>query len=75
MGIEFAGVHKSHEFFSYLESNEDLTKVLPLTQDSTYSASLVYYKTIYRGYYILATIMFLEWPKSVVNRWFEKQNN
>ena len=72
MGLEFAGVNYAHEFFSYLESEDDLTNIEPLALDVGIYEAMCHFAAKNKGLMILATIMCIEWPKSIITRMFEK---
>lgn len=74
MIIGFSGVYFTGEFFKYLEtSDETLYSAAPATSvDSTYWDQLMFWIHMNKGIVMLACIVFVEWPKGIVEDLFHK---
>jgi hypothetical protein len=74
MCISFTGVYFTGEFFSYLETTDEslYETAVAVSAESSYYDQAMYFIHMNKGIVMLSCIVFVEWPKGIVENLFHR---
>ena len=74
MSVAFTGVYFTGEFFAYLETTDEglLDGATEMTECTTWYEVLLQFIYMKKGYFMLFCIIFIEWPKQIIEDIFNK---